>query len=239
MGTEYGNRSIVTSGLTLCLDAGNLKSYPTSGTTWTDLSKNGNNGTLVNFSNPSPQTIWDPNNGGSIIFDGTNDYVDCGNNSIINTAVNTCTINVWFKQTVSAASYRFLTNKGPSDADENFGLAVHYTNSKIYFDIGGSGPYIDTTYLYALNIWYNVCVTHNRIAGSSALKLYINGTEIPSTTIQPTLTPVTNSSNFIVGSGRSNSLPFPGNISIVNLYNRALSASEILQNYNATKWRFQ
>ena len=229
---------IVKDGLILDLDAGKLDSYNRLGTTWNDISGRQNNGTLVNFSNPSPQTIWNGDNGGSIIFDGTNDYVDCGNNSIINTAVNTCTINVWFKQTVSAASYRFLTNKGPSDADENFGLAVHYTNSKIYLDVGGSGPYIDTTYLYALNIWYNVCVTHNRIAGSSTLKLYINGTEIPSTTVQPTLTPVTNSSNFIVGSGRSNSLPFPGNISIVNLYNRTLSASEVLQNYNALKGRY-
>ena len=228
----FGAPPIVTNGLVLNLDAGNSKSYPGSGTTWTDLSGNRNTGTLTN----SP--TFNRDGGGNLVFNGTTQYVDCGNNSIVNTAVNTCTINVWFKQTVSAAPYRFLTNKGPSDADENFGLAVHYTNSKIYFDVGGSGPYIDTTYLYALNIWYNVCVTHNRIAGSSTLKLYINGTEIPSTTVQPTLTPATNNSNFIVGSGRSNSFPFPGNISIVNLYNRALTASEVLQNYNALKSRF-
>jgi hypothetical protein len=233
MATSYGNIPIVTSGLTLCLDAGNLKSYPTTGTTWTDLSKNGNNGTLING------LTFDGLNVGSLVFNGTNQYVDCGNGLTINTAVNTCTINVWFKQSTSASTYRFLTSKGPSDADENFALGVHYTNSKIYFDVGGSGAYIDTTYSYSLNTWYNVCVTHNRVASSSTLKLYINGVDTPSTTIQPTLTPVTNNSNFIIGSGRGNSLPFPGNISLVYLYNRVLSTTEVLQNYNATKWRFQ
>jgi hypothetical protein len=229
----YGN--VVRDGLILNLDAGKVDSYPRTGTLWTDLSGNGNNGTLTNFGS---QTIWNGDNGGSIVFDGTNDYVDCGNGLTINTAVNTCTINVWFKQSTSASTYRLLTSKGPSDADENFALGVHYTNSKIYFDVGGSGAYIDTTYSYSLNTWYNVCVTHNRVAGSSTLKLYINGVDTPSTTIQPTLTPVTNNSNFIIGSGRGNSLPFPGNISLVYLYNRVLSITEVLQNYNALKGRY-
>ena len=228
----YTRPSIVTNGLVLNLDAANIKSYPGSGTTWTDLSGNRNTGTLTNG------PTFNRDGGGNLVFNGTTQYVDCGNNSIVNTAVNTCTINVWFKQTSSVASYRLLTSKGPSDADENFVLGLHHTNSKAYFDVGGSGAYIDTTYSYSLNTWYNICVTHNRVAGSSTLKLYINGIEIPSTTVQPTLTPVTNNSNFIVGSGRSNSLPFPGNISIVNLYNRALTASEIQQNYNALKSRF-
>lgn len=228
---------IVKDGLILDLDAGKKDSYNRLGTTWNDVSGNRNNGTLINFSSPSPQTIWNGDNGGSIIFDGTNDYVDCGNNSIINTAVNTCTINVWFKQTASA-SYKFLTGKGPSDADENFLLAVGYTDNRLYFDVGGGGAYVYITYSYSLNTWYNICATHNRVGGSSTLLIYINGILIPGTVINPTLTPITNNSNFTIGSARGNTLNFPGNISIVNLYNRALSSSEVLQNYNATKGRY-
>jgi hypothetical protein len=71
MGTEYGNRSIVTSGLTLCLDAGNLKSYPTTGTTWTDLTKISGNGTLTNMG----VTGFSSSNSGVLVFDGVNDYV--------------------------------------------------------------------------------------------------------------------------------------------------------------------
>ncbi len=233
MSTVHGGQGrIITDGLVLRLDAANPRSYTNVSTRWSDLSGNDNNGTLTNG------PTYNSANGGSIVFDGTNQFINCGNNSIINTAVNTCTINVWFKQTSSVAQYRCLTNKGVSDADENFSLAVHHVNQKFYFDVGGSGPYIDTPYSYSLNVWYNICVTHNRVGGSSTLRLYVNGINIPSTTISPTFTPVTNSSNFTVGTGRNNALPFPGNISLASLYNRALSATEVLQNYNATRARF-
>ena len=65
--------SIITQNLVLCLDAGNSKSYPGSGTTWTDLSGNGNNGTLRN----SP--TYSVDNLGKIVFDGVDDDIDCGN----------------------------------------------------------------------------------------------------------------------------------------------------------------
>ena len=60
--------SIVTNGLVLCLDAANSKSYPGSGTTWTDLSGRGNNGTLVNG------VGYNSGNLGSLVFDGVDDY---------------------------------------------------------------------------------------------------------------------------------------------------------------------
>ena len=75
MGVAY-NPNIVTDGLVLCLDAANKRSYPGTGTTWTDRSANGNNGTLTNG------PTFDSANGGSIVFDGTNDYVTTTKNNL-------------------------------------------------------------------------------------------------------------------------------------------------------------
>ena len=77
MGLSHSPR-IVTDGLVFCVDAGDKMSYPGAGTTWTDLSKNRNNGTLTNG------PTFDSANGGSIVFDGTNDRVDCGNSTSLN-----------------------------------------------------------------------------------------------------------------------------------------------------------
>ena len=76
MGVLYNSR-IVTDGLVLCLDAGDKMSYPGAGTTWTDLSKNKNNGTLTNG------PTFDSANGGSIVLDGTNDYISASTPTIV------------------------------------------------------------------------------------------------------------------------------------------------------------
>lgn len=224
---------IVTDGLVLYLDAANTKSFVVGSSLWNDISRGGNNGILMNGA------TYSNINNGTMTFDGISQYIDCGNNTIINTAVNNCTINVWFKQTSSTSYYAALTNKGISDADENFMIGVNYNSSSLYFDVGvGSGPLIYTSYSYSLNTWYNICVTHNRSGGISTLKLYLNGIEIPSNTSNSSLTPITNNHSFKIGNGRSNTSPFPGKIPIVGLYNRELSASEVLQNFNVVKSRF-
>ena len=82
--------SIVTSGLVLNLDAANMKSYPRSGTTWRDLSGLGNNGTLTNG------PTFNSQNGGSIVFDGVDDYASI-NNTIGNFGTSDFTINFFFK----------------------------------------------------------------------------------------------------------------------------------------------
>jgi hypothetical protein len=81
--------SIITSGLVLNLDAGNTASYPGSGTVWTDLSGNGYNGTLTNG------PIYSSSNGGTIVFDGTNDVASFGN--ILNIGLSSWTMSCWVK----------------------------------------------------------------------------------------------------------------------------------------------
>jgi hypothetical protein len=86
----YRGPHIVTDGLILSLDAANNKSYPRSGTTWNDLSGNGNNGTLVNG------PTFSSANGGSIVFDGTNDVVST---TLVQTFVNELTVETWYRGT--------------------------------------------------------------------------------------------------------------------------------------------
>ena len=94
--------SLVLSGLTLCLDAANTKSYVGSGTTWTDLSGNSNTGTLTNG------PTYSSANGGSIVFDGTNDYATISFNSVFNVTSNPFTVIVWNKKNTSSNGYNGL-----------------------------------------------------------------------------------------------------------------------------------
>jgi hypothetical protein len=114
--------SIVTSGLVLCLDAANPKSYPGSGTTWTDLSGNGNNGTLVN--GPTYSSV----NGGSIVFDGSNDYISTAYS--IGT-VSQQSISCWISKT--NLQYSLIL---ASSASLYYGLEIYPTT--IYVNIGSS-----------------------------------------------------------------------------------------------------
>ena len=100
---------IVTDGLVLALDAANAKSYPGSGTTWSDLSGNRNTGTLTNG------PTFNSGNGGGIVFDGVDDYVDCGNSSTLQ--INQGTISAWVKTSSPGSSFRGIITK-----QNNYGL---------------------------------------------------------------------------------------------------------------------
>ena len=207
MATEYGNRSIVTSGLTLCLDAGNLKSYPTTGTTWTDLSRNGNNGTLVG--GPTFSSL----NGGSIVFNGSNQYID-----------NTGTVS----------TFSFIQNTGVYTISAWVKPSV--LNKEMYICGNDSGTAAQKGFLNTTD-WVNVVVVGNGITN----QFYRNGVIFGASSNTSTLS--TGDSSFSLGIGfiknATTTWLWNGNVSNTLIYNRALSASEVLQNYNATKWRFQ
>ena len=231
MATEYGNRSIVTSGLTLCLDAGNLKSYPTSGTTWTDLSRNGNNGTLVG--GPTFSSL----NGGSIVFNGTNQYVDCGV-STISLPIN-ITLSAWINQSSTNAYRNIITKEGATAFTLDYGLSTS-PNGNLYFWFDNGGFRIhetSTNSINSINIWYHVTAVYNDT--NNTVQMYVNGVQIYTQTETVSLLAHSNSKLFV---GWRNLLiseqSFVGKINQAQIYNRALTASEVLQNYNATKWRF-
>jgi hypothetical protein len=212
---------IVTDGLVLCLDAANNRSYPGSGTTWTDLSQGGNNGALTNG------PTFDSNNGGSIVFDGVDDYVSCGNPSIFQ--INQGTISAWVKTSSPGSDYRgIITKQG------NYGLFVRDGILASYN--WGTNQHITTGINIADNTWKYVAMTFTTNTGSPSNNaiIYLNGTSVLTTTIQLS----GNTVELQIGGGGSSPQRISGNIAGASLYNRALSATEVFQNYNATKTRF-
>ena len=104
--SRVANSTIVSSGLVLHLDAGNASSYPGSGTTWTDLSGSGNNGTLVNG------PTYSSANGGSLSFDGVNDYVSVSNTSQLRPSTE-LSIGMWIKANSITATWVTLFGQNP------------------------------------------------------------------------------------------------------------------------------
>jgi len=231
--------NIVTNGLVLYLDAANKISYPGSGTTWQDLSGRGNNGTLVN--GPTFST----DRGGSIQFDGSDDYGNVGDFDYGRGGLSVC---AWFKFNVySNGGYKSgIVSKWQTGAGTNneFYLGSEGNGGSSpgspSFAIQGSNNIIysvwDTNIIQSINVWYYQVGTFD----GNIIKLYLNGNLIKTSSSIPVSSVKTLTSQPIglaaFGSGFSykSYLTLPD----VKLYNRAISASEIQQNYNATKVRF-
>jgi hypothetical protein len=214
---------IVTDGLVLNLDAGNPLSYPGTGTTWTDLTTNGNNGTLING------PTFDSANGGSIVFDGTNDYVNCGNAS--NLQITVGTISVWVKTTTPGSGYRGIITKQFS-----WGLFVQ-DDILITFDWGNVNGTRSTGINISDGTWKNVVMTFTQTIGapSNNAIVYLNGNPVLTTTIKYS----NNTINVELGRGGSSTEQvLNGNISQALIYNKVLTPQEVLQNFNATKGRY-
>jgi hypothetical protein len=216
--------------LVLALDAADKNSYKGSGTAWNDISGNANTSTLINgptFSNAT---------GGVIVFDGTDDYVSMPMNT------NTRLQNNY--QTYSV--YVYITSTGPNGAAflwsvgaNPTGMFLYWTTTDITLFIETSGTYINysVSVTNALNTWMNItCVIDNV---GRTMTVYKNGSLVGTSSQWPVFTPP----NDVVelGSVRATGNTgdyIKGRVSNVLLYNRALTATEVLQNYNATKTRF-
>jgi len=220
---------IVTDGLVLHLDAGNYQSYPIAGTSWYDLSGYGNNGTLTNG------PVYTRDGGGAISFDGTNDYANLGTS--LPDFTTQLTINVWAKISGSPTDGIFCT-KGENDAGAtaNFGFQIAPVNNQVIFYAKRSG-FGYTTTSSSFNYWTssvnNYVVTYN--AGS--LIFYKNGSSFSSHTFGLNTLPAT-SGPLYIGFLKGYMNYFPGDIYFEQLYNRALTPTEVAQNYNALRARF-
>jgi hypothetical protein len=219
---------IVTDGLVLYLDAANIRSYVSGSTTWNDLSRSGNNGTLTNGPTFNSGSL------GSIVFDGTNDYVYLGNNLDQNGPL---TILSWINTTtVSAGARSIISNCNAGGNAQDYILEINRTAGKVGI-IWGDTSIRTSTQSLIINQWYQVGFTRLGTTSNWIATIYINGVSdsFTSTVINPNAANVGTSIGRV---GDFNGQYFSGNVANAMIYNRALSATEILQNYNATKTRF-
>ena len=304
---------IVTNGLVLSLDAGVSSSYPGTGTTWTDLSGNGNNGTLVGGvgynsgssllsqdiqgflgatvpsgtgldipletvsgtgsgatasylasgnqitfiqilsggngytqgsvlrlpvgSNPTIVlgNLLDANPVRSLTFDGTNDYVDCGNTASLSAIGGTTNITVsgWACYTTYSGgggqAYSVMTVKG----NPWTWLLENPTNTfRFRITAGGSDAFVADTSTHLLNTWYNVVGTYD----GSNMRIYVNG--VLKNTQAQTGTLGTNSETAKIGTYQGTNYNLTGRVSNISIYNRTLSTAEVSQNFNALRRRY-
>ena len=223
MATNY-NPSIVTDGLVLCLDAANTKSYPGSGTTWTDISGKGYDGTLTNG------PTFSSNYGGNIVLDGSNDFVTGVHNSELNLR-NDVTVECWFRRTGGTSNWVRILGKGNS-SNRTYGLWYHVNNNLfLYQRYGPSSINVMPTIPVVLNTWYHMVGT----SSGSNHTLYLNGVNVGTGSLSQTFHSSTDP--YKVGSF-DGSYHHIGDVSNCRIYNRGLSEAEVKQNYNAHKGRF-
>lgn len=230
--------NIVKDGLVLYLDAGSPNSFysPTAGTIWKDVSGQGNNSTLTNG------PTYNSANSGSIVFDGVNDYV------VTSTRVNVSnifTVNAWVKlnyTTPQPTNYgnrvTLISNCYTYQSGKGFLMVASGNNGSDFFiSLGNDQKYaVSTTgYIYANTIFMVTAVVN---AGDSNIKLYYNGNEVSYLVrTDGNINLAYDVSATQIGY-YSNADIMNGNMYTMQIYNRALSDTEVLQNYNATRTRF-
>ena len=228
-----GGSGIVTQNLVLNLDAGDSSSYGGSGTTWTDLSDQNNNGTLING------VTYNSGDGGYLIFDGTNDRVSLPAGSDFAYGTGDFTIETWFNvtgtspqtwgevvfsQTVSGTNYFVVSTStgNPVQKKPNF-----------TYGTGGGTPTTSST-TYTENQWYHYVITRN----GTTLTMYLNNSVVATATVSFNFSNTT----YVPTIGaytHSDTLNFDGKISIVRVYKgKGFSSSDVTQNFDAVKSRY-
>jgi hypothetical protein len=216
----YGN--IVKNGLVFDLDAAKSDSYPKSGTVWRDVSGFQNNGTLTNG------PTFDSNNGGSIVFDGVDDYVSIPDTPDLRLNGN-FTISLWHKAITLKNTYPGPISKGNSGPGGT-GYILFYVslnNDYMFFKRNNQTFSLPNS---VNSIWKHITFTYD----GTNVRGYVNG--VLGYTSSPATFP-TNTDTNSLSLGRGDQY---GNGAVANLglYNRTLSATEVLQNYNALKGRY-
>ena len=221
-----GTHSIVSDGLVLNLDAGDTNSYSGTGTIWTDLSGNGNNGTLQSV------ISYSSDNGGYLDFNGSTDYVTLPE---ISTAGNEISFDVWnYGITSQNSSIIFL-----ADSNEGRLLNVHlpWSNNTVYFDKGGAS--YDRISKSVSNSeyqgWHYWAFTANASTGS--MKIYLDGFLWHSGTGNNKVINDVTGTTRTIGKNDNNNY-HRGYISNLKLYKKELTASQVTQNFNALKGRY-
>ncbi len=226
MGKSGGTSPIVTTGLVLNFDVSNPASYPGSGTTITDLSGNGNNGTLING------VGYSATDGGILTFDGVNDYIST---SLV-TPSTAFSYGLWVKTSTS----NNIANRPIGNGDYSGGLSgasmiLAYSSNQSYF-VRRAGVNNGDRDIFAPSVtnflgnWHYIVMTYD---GTNGMKVYCDNVLLGTNAVLG-FTSINTLSVGRDGTGGA----FNGSIGATQVYNKALTVGEIDQNFNADKTRF-
>lgn len=230
-GIRDSGTKIVTSGLVTNLDAAQLRSYPRTGTVWSDLSGNNSSGSLLNGAS------FDSGVGGSIVFDGTDDRVQLRDTGF-NNFTSGFTADAWITLAVTNANVLRVFEFGNGIRTNN--IAAYFAGTNF---AGGFLQYPDgvnvtvnfgATTSWVVNTWYHYAFV---MTGTRA-RVYRNGSQLSDEAFAYLPTNTTRTLNFVGTTSGAFRESWQGKIAEFRVYNRALSATEIAQNYNATKARY-
>jgi len=228
--------SIISDGLVFYLDAANRRSYSGSGLTVNGL-VGGIGGTLING------TGFSTANNGTFIFDGTNDYINVPNGFTTYFKNNNYwSVDLWVKLLNQTAGEPVLVSAGPNIG--YFDLFLEVGDNQIYFAAGRGS---DSGYIQNQNVsntlGYNLAARYFNIVftktGSTTGSVSVNSINMPMSNSGGGLSSMPNiNEDLRIGTFRQSGFELHGNIGQVKIYNRALTEQEILQNFNATRFRY-
>jgi hypothetical protein len=230
--------TVVTNGLVLALDAGDRNSYVSGSNTWFDLT-GVNNGTLTNG------PTFDSGSGGSIVFDGTNDYVEIPGTQFRNLLSTDCTISLFlgFENKSGLTFPTIIGSMTFGSSWQGWRIVADNVSNILFFSNasgvnGNSQDNLEFNYTLPNNINTLTHLTATWVASTREKKTYVNGVLTNSGISTRAFS--ANSTNMQIGrtSEGFGDNYLRGKIPSIQIYNRALSADEVLQNYNATKGRF-
>lgn len=224
---------LTTSNLVLHYDPSNISSYPGSGTTINDLTGLGRNGTMSNLTHTSPY----------FTFNGTSSQISVADNVGLEPQSGDFTIEVWVNQSV-AGNDVVLGKFNAGGLTQNVGYSIRTTGSVFYAQYGsgsGSGSTLfqnSTNHTATIGTWYQLVYVFTNIA-SNTFETFVNGTSIGS--VNHSLASILNTStNLYIGSYNNGEYAqwYDGKIGIVRMYNKALTSSEVLGNFNVDKSKY-
>jgi hypothetical protein len=220
----------VAANLVLHYDPSDATSYPGSGTTINDISGNGLHGTMSNITFTSPY----------FSYNGSSSQISVADNPLLEPGSGDWSIEFWVNHTVIAGSSRVLIGKtnGGMSADWGYGLRT-FSNGNTYMEVGdGSTSTASPAAVLNINTWYQVVGVWTNVA-SNSLALYINGSLIGSNSHSFTSIKNTTAALYMGSfNGGQFSQWLNGRMGIVRMYNKSLTGSEVLQNFNADKSKY-
>jgi hypothetical protein len=219
--------SIITNGLILNLDPGYIPSYPRSGSTLYDLSQNQNNNTILD---PSIITWTSGTTGGGVLNFSKQTLKQITGGTEANLTSTGVTLSVW----VNFSAQTNTINRFITIDSEIAQIRRNSTNLEMAVNAGGSIKAFVAPQTFTNGTWYNTVCTYNSTTSTSTL--YVNGVQLSATT---SITGALSTSSIgIKISSEGTTECMEGSMSVFQIWNRALSGTEITSNYNALKGRF-